>query len=59
MRSLTPLMLDTISILYIYMGTEVEKIPSYAGYEDVVRRKITRRGEEEGRKSTLASSHVY
>lgn len=52
-------MLDTISILYIYMGTEVEKIPSYAGYEDVVRRKMTRRGEEEGRKSTLASSHVY
>lgn len=53
------LMFNTISALYIHIGTDGEKIPSYVGYVEVVRRKMTGREEEKGRNTPLASTHVY
>lgn len=44
--------------IHIY-GHRWGQIPIYIGYEDVMKRRTTRRGEEEGRSSTLASTNVY
>lgn len=48
------------SFCYIHIyGHRQGKIPIYEGYENVMRRKMTGRGEEEGRRSTLANNNVY
>lgn len=59
MHNLMQLMFNTISALYIHIGTDGEKIPNYVGYVEVVRRKMTGREEEKGRSTPLASTHVY